>query len=349
MTNETFYRVKVEDIRQETIDTVTLLLDAPKNLKPFLAYKSGQYLSFKANINNREEIRSYSISSCHATEEFIALTVKKVPNGIVSTYINEEIEIGQYIEISSPRGLFLKREAPAHVFFAGGSGIAPIYSIIKQLLSENADAKILLVYTAQYCDQIIFYDEIEDLAANHSYFKIEYFITRDDYAKFGNFGREEEDDVKRLAKEFCGSLFRFASFYVCGPYDKMQMELRALKEAGVHETQIVKELFYKPKDESEENENKKRVSSLRAKLYGEVIETEVRGGYTITEALRLASAEPPASCMIGSCAVCRAKLVKGEVACDFDDSLTDEEKELGFILTCRAEPTTEVCEVDFDV
>lgn len=89
--------------------------------------------------------------------------------------------------------------------------------------------------------------------------------------------------------------------------------------------------------------------SVRARVYGEDVEfTASRGQQTVLEAARDAGVDLPFMCESGTCATCRAKLVRGEVSMANNFILDDDELAAGFVLGCQAVPQSGALELDFD-
>src|SRR5580698_10188599 len=132
-----FYSLKVIDVARETADAVSVAFEVPKDLKEEYKYKHGQYLTLKFNINGEELRRSYSICSSPLDEHELRVAIKKVKEGKVSSYINDTLKVGDNIEVMTPMGVFYTEMNLAnkkkYVLFAGGSGITPMFSIMKTI------------------------------------------------------------------------------------------------------------------------------------------------------------------------------------------------------------------------
>jgi len=162
------YTLKVLEIRQETADTITLCFKQPALKK--VKYLPGQYLTLIFRINGRRYIRPYSLSSTPMVDSTLDVTVKRVPNGIVSNHINDVVKIGDSIEVISPMGDFVVPEEnnyQAIFLWGAGSGITPLYSIAKKILIENPTVRVNLVYGNRRRDSVIFNEAIEKLRLNY--------------------------------------------------------------------------------------------------------------------------------------------------------------------------------------
>ena len=109
-----FYPLKIKDIRRETDDCVSIAFDVPTDLATIFAYKSGQYLTFRAIINEKEVRRSYSICSSPVDENELRVAIKKVKDGRASTYINDSLKVGDMLEVMIPMGNFFTEMNPSN-------------------------------------------------------------------------------------------------------------------------------------------------------------------------------------------------------------------------------------------
>jgi ring-1,2-phenylacetyl-CoA epoxidase subunit PaaE len=135
-----YHSLKVARVQQETPDCVSIWLEVPENLKDQFAFKPGQYLNCRATIAGEEVRRSYSICTVPSSG-FLAVAAKRVPGGKMSNYVNKELKAGDAFEVMPPEGKFtmpdnLPDDATL-LFFAAGSGITPIISLIPQCLQTT--------------------------------------------------------------------------------------------------------------------------------------------------------------------------------------------------------------------
>ena len=161
-----YHSLAVADVVEETTDTRSFVLDIPAGLEDTFAYTAGQFCTFRAVLDGEPVVRCYSMSSAPETGEPFTTTVKRVPGGRMSNWMNDALRAGDTIEVLRPTGLFVlhEREEPL-VAFAGGSGITPVISIIKTALATTG-RQILLVYANRSDDQVIFADELERLRSS---------------------------------------------------------------------------------------------------------------------------------------------------------------------------------------
>ena len=130
----------VERKRPLTYDIVELRIKLQE--PPSMAFLAGQYVQLESEeYKGRDAVmRAYSISSPPSDKEHIELIIRRVPNGIMTTWVFDYLEEGQTIQLSGPYGQFrlTKTDAPM-VFIAGGSGMAPIWSMIQDMVEKGLE------------------------------------------------------------------------------------------------------------------------------------------------------------------------------------------------------------------
>ncbi|MFN5773991.1 MAG: FAD-binding oxidoreductase, partial [Flavobacterium sp.] len=144
-----FYKVKVAAIYKETKDCSVVTLDIPAEIQPAFQFKQGQHLTFKTQLDGQEVRRSYSLCSAPHEQKW-QVAVKQIPGGLFSTYVNEQLQAGDEIEVMAPDGKFYvetqKEAAKNYIAFAAGSGITPMLSIIKTHLANEPHSTFKLFY-----------------------------------------------------------------------------------------------------------------------------------------------------------------------------------------------------------
>ena len=163
----TFYQLKVLKVQQETTDSVSVSFDVPLELYETFNYKAGQYLTLKFNLNGEEVRRSYSLCSSPALEEPLRVGVKRVKKGLVSNHINDNIKVGDIVDVMPPDGRFFadvqKDNYKTYYLFSAGSGITPILSILRTVLLTEERSYVHMIYGNRSQDSIMFKTELEQL------------------------------------------------------------------------------------------------------------------------------------------------------------------------------------------
>jgi len=136
-----FTKLKVQEVVQETNDTVSISFEIPSALKSDFKYKPGQYITIKGDVNGEDVRRAYSLCSSPSDDDF-RIGVKKIENGKMSTFLNEVVAVGDEMSVMPPSGNFVVNNLSSNnVAFAAGSGITPILSMIKSVLKAGGNFK----------------------------------------------------------------------------------------------------------------------------------------------------------------------------------------------------------------
>lgn len=364
-----FYPLKIKDIRRETDECVSIAFDVPSDLQPVFAYKSGQYLTFRSKIDEKEVRRSYSICSSPLDNEW-RVAVKKVENGVFSTFANAHLKRGDVLDVMPPSGHFVadnlgqnavdnlenSTDLPTenYVFFAAGSGITPVISHIKTLLRSHKNAHCTLVYGNKRTSSIVFREDIEALKNQFmSRLRVVHILSRERTDVDLLHGRLDDQKIALLFEKM-PEILRGSHFFICGP-EAMTLSVKAaLIDKNVNIQNIHFELFGtnlgSKKTETKTKKTAEIPTSIATiKLDGIIFDVPIVNENTVLDAALEAGADLPYACKGGVCCTCRAKLIEGKIEMAVNYSLTEEEVAHGFILTCQAVPLTERIVVDFDV
>ena len=355
-----FHQLKVLDIKKETKDATSLAFHVPHELYETFNYKPGQYVTLKFNLNGEEVRRSYSLCSSPVIEEPLRVGVKRVKNGLVSNHINDNIKVGDTVEVMSPDGRFFadvkKGNYKTYYLFSAGSGITPILSILKTVLFTEERSYVHMIYGNRSQDSIMFDEELKQL---QEAYKDRFILVQSLSRPKSNWsdlwtsskeqpfrkGRVDSEAVKWFLNEY-PPYAQNAEYYICGPGTMIENTKKALKNIDVPDDRIFIESFGGTdlKDTTEAFENAK----LTAHLDGEIVNTSIPKGKTILRTLLDAGKEPPYSCEGGVCSTCMCKLKSGKVHMKTNLALTDKDLEQGYILSCQSIPLTENVEVVYE-
>lgn len=353
-----FHSLKVSDVRKETEDTVSIAFDVPSDLKNDYTFKSGQYLTLRATVNGEDIRRSYSLCSAPHEGEW-RVAVKQVENGKFSSYANNEIKVGQSMEVMTPTGNFIvtpdKNNSRSIVLFAAGSGITPVLSIAKTILHEEPKSDVTLFYGNKGFNSIIFREELEALKNQFmDRLRIIHVLSRESLGNAIQKGRIDKAKGTELFKAFLAGTNPDAA-YICGPEEMILGVKDALVEEGMAPEQVHFELFTTPggaakKTESTvSNEEQEIAAKVTVIIDGDEMDINLSSkGQTILDAAQNAGADLPFACKGGVCCTCKAKVLEGSVRMNVNYALEKDEVEAGFVLTCQAHPTSETVVVSFD-
>ncbi|MFC5753167.1 2Fe-2S iron-sulfur cluster-binding protein [Actinomadura rugatobispora] len=314
-----FHPVRIKRIVQETADARTYVLDAP------FPYRAGQFLTFKACGT----LRSYSMSSSPDTDDELMTTVKRVPGGLVSNWMHDNLAEGDELSATLPAGVFCLRETEAPlVAFCGGSGVTPILSLVKSALATTG-RRVRVLSANRDAGSVIFRAALDELAERHpDRFEIRQHL--DDAGGFVTAGQ---------VREFTGG-DRDADFYLCGPEPFMDLAEGALLEHGVDAEQIFAERFEHSSDSADPSAAEEKEGTVTIVLDGKRRTVPQHTGETLLESARRAGLTPPFSCEAGNCATCIAQITQGEAKMRVNNALDDDEVTEGWVLTCQGEPVT---------
>lgn len=348
-----FKKVKVKEVRRETSDAVSVSLDIDA-FKSDFNYQSGQYITIKKNIQGEDVRRSYSLSSAPFENDF-RIAAKKIQGGKMSSFLNDNLKEGDEVEIMTPQGNFvLAPENENHyVGFAAGSGITPLFSMIKTVLSQT-NSKFTLFYGNKTEPSTIFKKELDALKEQYQErFQLNYIYsqqTANDKLFEGRISKTKFEELVRANID----LLKADGFYLCGPEQMINEVSEGLTYLGVNINKVHFELFIVPVKASESQtiieSDFKGTSHVTVIMDGEEIEFDLDSeGDFILDAAIDNGVDAPFSCKGAVCCTCKAQVVEGEAVMEMNYSLSDEEVQEGFILTCQAHPASEKVVVDFDV
>jgi ring-1,2-phenylacetyl-CoA epoxidase subunit PaaE len=338
--------LQIIKIISETEEVKTFVLQPLHGWKP--AYKAGQFLTLIFHTRFGEKRRSYSISSSPDLNEPLSITVKKVDNGEFSRWFLYEAKVNDVLQTSGASGFFCLPDNTndfEQVFFiAAGSGITPCYSIIKTLL-VTTDKQITLLYSNRTKKETIFSEQL------HS-FQIQYpkrfeviFLNSNNYDIYSR--RLSRWLLGFLLKEYLKVEKSKALFYLCGPFDYMQMASITLLTESIEAVNIRKEVFVPlPKI------NKPKPPDTNAHLVtihfnGQRYLLPVQYPKTILATAKEHHISLPYSCEAGSCGTCAATCVKGKIWMAYNEVLVETEINKGRILTCQGYPIEGDAEIIF--
>ncbi|MBU2939739.1 2Fe-2S iron-sulfur cluster binding domain-containing protein [Lacinutrix sp. C3R15] len=354
-----FYTLKIKDIYKETEDTSVITFHIPEELHDAFKFRQGQHLTLKADINGEDVRRSYSLCSSPIDNQW-QVAVKLIPGGKFSTYVNQSLKTGDVLEVMAPSGNFGVSTQPEasknYLFFAAGSGVTPVLSMIKTHLKAEPNATCKLFYVNKTAKSIIFKEELEQL--RNTFFgrlEIYYFLTKErrDIELFN--GRFDDEKMQILTKTFI-DIPDTSEVFLCGPEKMVNYVSDYLIKAGLPKELVHFELFVTGLSE----EDIKRAERLAQQNVEGTEVVIVDGGkeftFTMTKAYDNildaalgAGADLPFACKGGVCSTCKCQVKEGSVEMKINYALDDKEVSQNLVLSCQAVPTSEKVVVDFDV
>jgi ring-1,2-phenylacetyl-CoA epoxidase subunit PaaE len=350
-----FHRLKIADVRRETPEAVSIAFAVPRELAEAYRFTPGQHVTMRTKIDGAEVRRSYSICVSPDDGE-LRVAVKKVDGGTFSTLANSSIKVGDEIDVMTPQGRFgvaLDPDAArTYVAIAAGSGITPLMSMLRTILTHEKKSRVVLIYGNRTTQSIIFREALEDLKDRFlDRLTIHHVLSREPQEIALLDGRIDTDKISALLRTLPDGAIDHA--FLCGPGGLIESGKVALARAGVAPGRVHVEYFSTDGMPIETRAagaitTDSREATAEIMLNGARHSIPVRSGETIVDAGLRAGLEMPYSCRGGMCCTCRAKVTEGAVTMDTNYSLEPWELEAGYVLTCQAHPVTPRVVLDYD-
>lgn len=342
-----YHSLIVEEIERLTPSSVAISLAIPENLKKNFVFESGQYLSLETQLDGETVRRSYSLSSApHQAKATVG--IKKIDGGKFSTYANDVLKVGDSLLVAPPEGRFLfsPSDQKQHLLlFAAGSGITPLFSILKTALEETEYTSIQLVYGNKSPEEAMFKSALEALATTHpDRFSIHWVYSQSNEPN-ALFGRIDTSTVLYALNQ--GKQAPVAA-YLCGPEAMIHTVKDCLITKGIAADKIHFELFTASVTTTVPSSTATGAVQLTITADDATHTVETTADKTLLDAALQQKIDVPYSCQGGVCCSCIAKVTEGSATMENNQILTDEEVAEGLVLTCQAVPTSATLHVDYD-
>ncbi|ETW97953.1 MAG: hypothetical protein ETSY1_20730 [Candidatus Entotheonella factor] len=351
--------------RLETPDTVSVVLERPASPEVALDYQAGQFLTLQFNIDGKPVRRAYTLSSSPVLDQHFQITVKRIPDGLVSNYIHDQLQVGDRIDIMPPRGKCCVTVAPSHYktyyLFGAGSGVTPLMSILRTVLATEPHSHVFFFYGNRHEDRIIFRPELQDLDREYGdRLQIVHTLSqpkRDTLSASLSFwrwgevawevrkGRIDAPAVQWFLRTH-RPVAQDVQYFICGPEGMIDTISATLQQLGALPERIHVERFA---TNAPKNPDTQGPLADRARLFGQVmdqrIDLVITRGQTLLRALLENGWDMPFACQSGVCGSCKAKLLQGQVEMKSYAGLDAAELQEGYILTCQSRSVTEQVEI----
>lgn len=332
----------ISAIRQETLLAKTFFLK-PTNHEA-VSYKAGQFISFIFTEYGHDVRRSYSISSTPGVDNQISITIKKISNGLISRWFIERAKVGDILNALPPSGMFVIETNPSlnrDIFLiAAGSGITPVFSLLKSILHNEPLSRVTLVYGNSTFASTIFLEQIRSLEIEFAArLKVEWLFSNHQHisqARLGGFLLE------LLLSKHLRYAKQDALIYTCGPFDFMQMVQIVAFTNGFNKNNVRREVFVDHEETAIEqpyyDETNRTITLIFNKKTYQLL---VPYNESILTAALANGIELPYSCRAGRCSTCQCHVKSGRVFMHYNEVLTDADIEKKLALTCTGHPMTE--------
>ena len=341
-----FYELTISKITQLTTSSVMITFEVPELLKKVFHFEAGEYLTLQQTIGGEKVRRAYSICS-GVNESELSVAVKRVPNGVFSTYATTQLKAGDVLEVMPPMGSFVffydifgNRDI---ILFSAGSGVTPMMSIAKTALSKT-NIKVVFVYGNKSKEEALFFDEIEALRIQYpERFLVHYVFSQQPWGDHYT-GRINDRIVNEIFAKYKD--LNWGRYYACGPTELVKNLREILLLRGIDKDRIFTELFEASPAEIDYSTLQGNVA-ITLELNGQTHSFESARNQTLLSSALLRGYDAPYSCLNGVCSSCIGRVEEGEAKMAKNETLSEEEVSQGYILTCQAYAMTDTIKVRF--
>lgn len=345
-----FYKLSIKEIIKETADAVSILFNVPEELKSHYTFVAGQYVNLKVTLDGQEIRRAYSICSAPKSGE-LRIAVKAVKNGFFSKFANEKLAVGNVIEVGTPEGKFTFEpktdRQKNYAAFVAGSGITPVFSILKSVLEEEPNSTFVLVYGNKSEKDTIFHNQLHDLQLQYVGRLFVQYVYSQSTADNALLGRIDHTTVNFILKNKHAEM-EFSKFYLCGPEEMINLVSNTLKENNISDSDIKLELFSTSSNNKEATSGADGHTKICILVDSEETTFEMSQQQTLLEAALKQGLDVPYSCQGGICSSCICRITEGAAEMKKNQILNESEVAEGLTLACQAYPTTTTIKIDFD-
>jgi len=344
--------LQVSDIKELSGDTKLFRLISAKPNKPLPPFRAGQYIGLTVEINGVRTSRPFSVLSSPNQLAFYDLGVKKKEGGFVSPYLFENIKVGDLLEATEPMGEFYYNpifHGNDLVFIAGGVGITPFMSLLRDITERVLPLNIWLIFGCLTEKDILFREELDDIQSRRGNIKIKYILSEPEEEWSGICGFITKEEILKTIDSP-----KDKYFYIVGSRDMYQFIQRELNKLGVPRHRALYEIYGVPDDVTkiigwpEEVDNSKIIQITvemlqQGRKEKKVIEAScVEPLLNSLERAKELGINIDSGCRSGQCALCRTKILSGKIFVPPDVTLREIDQEYGFIHPCISYPITDI-------
>lgn len=347
-----YHSLRVSSVRAETHDAKSLVFEVPAALAEEFRYQPGQFLTLRLPIDGRFVPRCYSMSSAFGLDAWPRVTIKRVPLGRGSNWVCDQVKAGDVMEVMAPSGVFVPRSLEGDfLLMAGGSGVTPVFSILRSVL-DKGQGRITLLYANRDEQSVIFRAELQALALAHpARLQVTHWLD----------SVQGIPSVSQLTEWARGHVQTSpqAQAFICGPGLFMEAAVAALQALDMPSEQMHVERFVSLPDEAALADAKAAAhasaavtqgveeAEIELSLQGEVHTFRCGGQDTLLDAALRAGLNVPYSCQAGMCASCMCQVMEGSVHLRHNDVLDDKDLAKAWTLACQAVPTSPRLRIKF--
>lgn len=341
MTAAHYIALSVAEVIDETADAKSIVFDVSASVAERFQYLPGQFLTLRVPFEDRQLSRCYSLCSTPGVDAALQVTVKRVDGGRGSNWICDNLKPGDTLEVLRPAGVFTPKKLDGEFWlFAGGSGITPVFSILKAVLTQG-QGRVKLVYANRNEESVIFREQLQQLVASypdrltvmHWLDSVQGWITPQQLRGWLTWSEELNPEC-----------------FICGPGPFMDCSATALELLGVPRKRVHIERFVSLDDAEELPPMAEDVGEqvqLEVELDGKVHHVTGSTSETVLQSLLNVGLDAPFSCRTGGCAACMCHLQEGDVSMLKNEVLDEGDVAAGWVLSCQAIPTSNKVKIAF--
>ncbi len=332
------------DVRDETHDVKTFSFRCADFSA--LSFEPGQFITISPVIAGQTIARCYTLSSSPTRPFSFSITVKRVPNGVVSNWLHDNLRAGDTLSASGPAGSFTPVGHPAKklLYLSAGSGVTPLMSMTRAGFDMAAQLDIVFVHSARTPSDIVFDEELTRMQALMPGLRVlnicEALGADTDWT--GPVGRLSLELLSESVPDF-----KQREVFTCGPQGYMGAVKALLKNGGFdfqhyhQESFDIAALVETPLIEAapvvEQGETLFTVTLSRSGKTFSMPATQ-----TVLSAAKKAGAIVPSSCSQGVCGTCKTALLQGTVEMNHNGGIRQREIDKGLRLLCCSRPTSDL-------
>jgi len=328
--------LKITGISQDTPSAKTFKLVSTKNYLP--PFQAGQYINLFVEVDNVRTSRAYSIASPPNQSGYYEITVRRVNDGFVSNYMLNEVKVGDTFESSSPSGYFNYNplfHGNDLVFLAGGSGITPFRSMIREVTDCGLNRRIHLIYGSRDEGDIIYREELNKIADQNDNLTVSFVISEPPSGYKGLTGFITSDLMDKLLDNLPDKMF-----YICGPEVMYNFCMPELEKMNILQRKIRCEVMGQAENITAQPgwpDAVKADTKVQVKIRGKKT-ISVASGEPLLNSLERNGMVVPVNCRSGECSICRIKLLSGRVFQPANAKIRESDRKYGYIHSCSAYP-----------
>jgi ring-1,2-phenylacetyl-CoA epoxidase subunit PaaE len=351
-----FTPLTVCDIATLTDESVAITFAVPSDVAERFRYLPGQHVTIRAVIEGEDVRRTYSVCA-NANDGDLRVGVKRIPGGVFSTYATTSLEVGTLLDVMEPVGEFAiepdSRHRKHYAAVAAGSGITPVLSMISTVLESEPKSRFTLVFGNRESRSVMFLEDLEGLKDRYpSRFNLIHVLSREPSLIPLFSGRIDAGKLEQILDTIVDA-DTVDDWYLCGPYEMVEDARKVLLARGLPASRVHDELFFSgdvviPPVPIEPATPGAVPVIVTLDGRSSLMRVDPSGPPLLDYALQVRP-DTPWSCRGGMCTTCKAKVVVGDAVLDRNFALTDEDLDLGYILTCQAHPVTDELEITYDV